>query len=437
MKKILIALVIGLGMIGLVGCTGTTTNTLDEYKYVTLKINPSIDFVVNEDDEVDEVIPTNEDAEVIVSELDLESMPITEAIDAYLGAVVETGYINPEEVDNEVTVEVVTEEEENTEEFGNTIRNRINRYFQNNGIFGSAVVANIDEYLAKAEALGIQIEDVSLGKVKAIVVALENNPDLDINELIEMPVGEIIQLISGRAKENNVNATLREEFKLAQEALMAKYARMFELRIQIGELETQIENHTGTAEELTALQANLQALYDEFNPLHEAYQAEMKVLREDFQAQSAVIREEQKATRQARRDEFKAKAEVARALAKANRKVKAEIEKRQKDEEFDPLVGEEGGSGTFADQAQALREKHASFFALKDELVLLHQELDDFTGTEEEKIALELEIKTKTAELRELRKSFYEEMSDLAKAVRQAVREGQADKENTNGMGKK
>ena len=435
MKKILIALVIGLGMIGLVGCT-ESTSTLDEYKYVTLKINPSIDFVVNEDDEVEEVIPTNEDAEIVVSDLDLKSMPITEAIDAYVEAVVETGYIDPEEVDNEVTVEVVTEEED-TEDYGKTIRDRINRYFQNNGIFDSAVIANIDEYLVKAEALGIPVEDLPLGKVKAIVVALENNPDLDMNELIEMSVGEIIQLISGRAKENNVNATLRDEFKLAQEALMAKYAHMFELRIQIGEMETQIETHTGTAEELTTLQANLQVLYDEFNPLHEAYQAEMKVLREDFQAQSAIIREEQKATRQARRDEFKAKAEVARALAKANRKVKAEIQKRQKDEEFDPLVGEEGGSGNFADQAKALREKHASFFALKDELVLLHQELDGFTGTEEEKIALELEIETMTTELRELRKSFYEEISGLAKEVRETVRKAQANQGKDAETGRK
>ena len=117
MKKILIALVIGLGMIGLIGCT-EATSTLDEYKYVTLKINPSIDFVVNEEDEVEEVIPTNEDAEVVVSELDLVSMPITEAIDAYVEAVTETGYLDPEEVDNEVIVEVVTGDEEETEEYG-------------------------------------------------------------------------------------------------------------------------------------------------------------------------------------------------------------------------------------------------------------------------------------------------------------------------------
>ena len=77
MKKILIALVIGFAMFGLAGCAGTAT-TLDEYKYVTLKINPSIDFVVNVDDKVEEVIPTNVDAEVVVSELNLESTQLTQ-----------------------------------------------------------------------------------------------------------------------------------------------------------------------------------------------------------------------------------------------------------------------------------------------------------------------------------------------------------------------
>ncbi|MDD2493129.1 MAG: hypothetical protein PHY83_04230, partial [Bacilli bacterium] len=340
MKKILIALVIGLGMIGLIGCT-EATSTLDEYKYVTLKINPSIDFVVNEEDEVEEVIPTNEDAEVVVSELDLVSMPITEAIDAYVEAVTETGYLDPEEVDNEVIVEVVTGDEEETEEYGSTIRERINRYFQNNGIFGVAVMENLDEYLAKAEELGINVDELPLGKVKAIVVALDANPDLDVTELVEMSVGDIIKLISNRAKENDVNAALKDEFKLAQEELMAKYARLFELRTLISELETQIENHTGTEDELAVLQANLQTLQDEFDSLHEAYKAEMDILREAFKAQSELVREEQKALRESRREAAKAKVEAARELAKANRKLRQEIGKRQGDDEFDPFVTEE------------------------------------------------------------------------------------------------
>ncbi len=435
MKKILIALVIGLAMFGLVGCTGAT-QTLDEYKYVTLKINPSIDFVVNEDDEVEEVIPTNEDAEIVVSDLDLESMPITEAIDTYVEAVTETGYIDPEEVDNEVTVEVVTEEEEDTEDYGTSIKDRINQYFQNNGIFGVAVVANLDEYIAKAEALGINIDDYPLGKVKAIVVALENDPDLDITELVDMTVGDIIKLISGRAKENNVNAALKDEFKLAREELMIKYARLFELREQISALETQIETHTGTAEELATLQASLQVLYDEFTPLQEAYKTELAALRADFKAQSDIIKEEQKATRATRRAEAKAKAEEARNLAKENRQLRREIGKRQKDEEFDPFVTEGEKSKPFADEALAIREKHASFFALKEELVTLRKELDGFTGSEEEKAALELKIETKMEELKELRKNYYEEMSTLAKEIRKGVQKDPTDKESTGGRGK-
>ncbi|MDD3348345.1 MAG: hypothetical protein PHD85_01665 [Bacilli bacterium] len=436
MKKILIALVIGLGMIGLIGCT-EATSTLDEYKYVTLKINPSIDFVVNEEDEVEEVIPTNEDAEVVVSELDLVSMPITEAIDAYVEAVTETGYLDPEEVDNEVIVEVVTGDEEETEEYGSTIRERINRYFQNNGIFGVAVMENLDEYLAKAEELGINVDELPLGKVKAIVVALDANPDLDVTELVEMSVGDIIKLISNRAKENDVNAALKDEFKLAQEELMAKYARLFELRTLISELETQIENHTGTEDELAVLQANLQTLQDEFDSLHEAYKAEMDILREAFKAQSELVREEQKALRESRREAAKAKVEAARELAKANRKLRQEIGKRQGDDEFDPFVTEEGGSDDFAAQAQAIREEYASFFTLKDEVVALRQELNTFTGTEEEKEALVLELEAKMDEMKDLRKDFYSEMSDLAKEVRAAVRKGQADQGKDSTTGRK
>ncbi len=436
MKKILIALVIGFAMFGLAGCTGTAT-TLDEYKYVTLKINPSIDFVVNKDDKVEEVIPTNVDAEVVVSELNLESMPITEAIDTYVEAAAETGYIDPEEVDNEVTVEVVTEEEEEAEKYCNMIRDRINRYFQNNGIFGAAVGGNFDEYLAKAEAFGINIDDLPLGKVKAIVVALENDPDLDIAELVDMTVGDIIKLISGRAKENEVNAALKDEFTSAREELMVKYARLFELRKQICELKTQIENHIGTDEELATLQANLQVLYDEFNPLQEAYKGELTALRASFKAQSDAAREEQKAKRATRQAEAKAKFDAARNLAKENRQLRREIGKRQKDDEFNPFVTEEERSKPFVDEAQTIRKKYGSFFTLKDELVTLCQELDDFAGSEEEKNALESEIETKRAEFKETRKNYYKEMSNLAKEIRKRVNQNQTGKENTNGTGKK
>ena len=421
MKKVIITFLFLIAFLTLTGCTTQDlTDDTSDYKYLTLTINPKIDFVVNSEDEVDAVIPENEDAEVVASELDMVGMDIEDAIDAYIEAVTETGYIDPEEVDNEVAVEVTGEDEEDASDFNTAICDRINNYFKANGVFGNASAETIDEYLDKAIEMSINTEGLSLGKVKAIVIAMEKNPDLDIEELRDMTVGDIIKLISDDNKTNGVNAALYEEFALAKEEVRAKYAHMFELREQIATLEGQIAEFTGTEEELAALNAQLTALYDEFTPLKEAYDAEIAALRDSYRELSEAAREEQKALRQARVAEHKGKLTEAKANAKANRNIAKEIAKRQAGEEFDPFVGDESASGSFVSEAKTIRSKYANMFQLKVQVATLQKQLKNFEGTDEEKALLEQECLEKQNEYDSLKKQYYTELSDLAKKVRAA-----------------
>lgn len=424
MKKILLTLIVIIGVLGLVGCA-PATNNVDGYKYLTVKINPAIDFVVSDRDLVEAVIPTNVDAEIVVAELNLVQMTITEALDAYLEAVIETGYINPEEVDTEVIVEIIMDEEKDNSAYRTKIRERINNYLQNNGIFGSAGIKDSDALLAKAEELGIDVTGLPLGKVKAMVIALETNPELDIAELMDMTVGEIIKLIGESTKEHRINAALKDEFKLAQEEIRGRYAVMFALGLQIRALTAQIENHTGTTEELAVLQANLQVLLDEFNPLKVAFMAEVAALRESYRTQNEALRDEQKAVRKNRSEEFKERGEEARQKAKISRAIRREIAKRQNDEEFNPFVGEENSSQAFRKGALAIRANNPQLFVLRQEINTLTKELRTSLGSEQEKEALALEIAAKQAQFDEMKARFYTEMGDLAKEVRKAARKGQ------------
>jgi hypothetical protein len=164
------------------------------YSYVSLKINPSVDFVVDEDGQVVSYCCANEDAEVMLSDVDLTGETIEDATEEVLETAVETGYLDPDTQGDEIELGAIDSNgDEDTETYEKVCKN-LDEYFCNNGIFGKVTKETLDENLAQAEELGL-----SLGRTKILLLACERS-GLGVDELKDKTVDELMQIIH----ENNV-----------------------------------------------------------------------------------------------------------------------------------------------------------------------------------------------------------------------------------------
>ncbi|MFW6284735.1 MAG: anti-sigma-I factor RsgI family protein, partial [Bacillota bacterium] len=91
-------------------------DSTEENTYLTVDINPSVEFIVNEDDEIESYTALNEDGEVVIADLDLEGKDYDEAMDLYLEEATELGYIDVDADDNAVQISTNEDDEEATED---------------------------------------------------------------------------------------------------------------------------------------------------------------------------------------------------------------------------------------------------------------------------------------------------------------------------------
>lgn len=199
-------------------------NANDNNTYVAFAINPQIELVVNKNNIVKAVNCANEDAEILLAQTDLIGMTAEAAAERVIELATEAGYIDVEGQDNEVTITVICDNETREEDLRNALKNRLNTYFENNGIFGRVSIETLETFGEEIDAL-----DIPAGKKKMILRALEEDPTLDIETLKDMPINEIIALFrdtisdgldSGmRAQLKGEAAQIREQFKQEQQRL--------------------------------------------------------------------------------------------------------------------------------------------------------------------------------------------------------------------------
>jgi len=209
MKKIITlvtAMALSVSMFLFTGCdfsSLTNTKSEDATSIVTLSINPEVTFAVS-DNKIMSVSSMNEDADILLSDVDLVGMDVDVASSLFVEMATDNGYIDEDSEDNEVTVEIITEDGE--EDLENSIKDKINSYLRNKGISCKINSETFEEYKTEADALGITVQ-----KLRLIYKAIEINPELVKEDLIAMDLSEIMQLISGNMNKFSFG-TLKDDF---------------------------------------------------------------------------------------------------------------------------------------------------------------------------------------------------------------------------------
>lgn len=392
MRKIKMFILLFVGLLTL--CIFASCNTPSEspktesdVKYMTLRINPEVGFFLNENEEVTDVVALNDDADVLLVDLELVGLKASEVAEVIVNECIEAGYIDVEATDTTVNVSIEGKVVEEVSELTEQVKEKVNEFFASKGIFGNAVNDDLDTYQELAND-----NEISKGKAKLIMLAIKLNPELTVEELKVMETEEIIELCHKDVKENNFGHTLNEEFKEKFNALKEEHSKKFDLEDEIKKLEEEMKKHELTDEEKQKIEEELKAKEEEFKMYEEAFKTEMDKIREELKNKKEESKENLEAEKQERIDQIKEKLEdFKQKLEEGMGKVYNDVE-------------------AFQVEVKALNTEYAHLEALKNEITELSLKL--FSATLEERTEIMNSLKEKqetlTKDLTEYNKKLKE-----------------------------
>ena len=218
MKKILPIIAVVL-LIFVVGYMIYTKTTVEDYSYVILKINPEVELGIDNEDVVREINPLNEDAEVLLSDMDLLGKPFDEVAENIIDSTVSIG-----QLENQIELMVMNQDEDIRLALETKIKTKIEAHIQEKNYNALLIVKGLTEEIkTNAEAY-----EISYGKMLLISKAVEFNPELKTDELASKSIKEIRgsikevreEIIKEELKEKNITREqLNDEYMQKKEEL--------------------------------------------------------------------------------------------------------------------------------------------------------------------------------------------------------------------------
>jgi len=288
MKKIIsVLLVVIILCIGLASCGNDADAASVDTTYISMRINPEIEMVADDDGIIVYASAINDDGEVVLSSINLEGMTIEEAGVEFTEAADEMGYVN--EDDATVYIDVQGTSETESEAVRQRLNKDIGKYFNNKGINGKVSRETLDRYLQSAENWGL-----SVGHTKLVMRVLDAHPELTEDEVLSMKVSEWMTLLNGNKGNTSAAKELKKAHRENLESIKAEFERLFELRAQIEELSEQLKDEGLTTDERAEIEAELSSCEVEANALKSEYKSALAEARKSHKEELKELKKAEK-----------------------------------------------------------------------------------------------------------------------------------------------
>ena len=170
---------------------------------ISLDVNPSIEIQVNQKEQVLAVNARNEDAKIVVGDMNFKGSSLDVTINALIGSMLRNGYLN--EMANSILVSVDNQDPLKGAELQERLASEINEVLQT-GSFNGAVLSqtiSADSSLRElADTYGI-----TLGKTQLIQQIISQNTLYSFEDLVPLSINELNLLSeSGNLKLANVSS---------------------------------------------------------------------------------------------------------------------------------------------------------------------------------------------------------------------------------------
>ncbi len=271
--------------------------------YITMRINPEIEMIADENGTIIAANAINDDGETVLCELDLVGMSAQDAGEAFTNEATELGFVEIEGKSSVVYVDAQGENEQISQDIEKKLSDKINSYFDNKGIYGRVAPETLEKYAQNVDSWG-----VSVGHAKMIIRLLDLYPEMTEEEALSLSVSERLSLIKDNAKSKSLTAELHKEYKEQAKALKEeKYAEIKTLSQRLGEIEELLKDESLTSEEREALTSEYNTKKAQRDELKEQYKSELETLKEEYKQR----KEESKASSKNKSKEKRSKTEKA------------------------------------------------------------------------------------------------------------------------------
>jgi len=189
MKKLITVALLMAVLFSMAACTSDNTS---ENTYLSIDINPAMEMIVNQEENVVSYALRNEAAEIVAAGLQLKDMNYEEALQLYLNAAIQTGYIDTERNDNAVAIQACHSSDDDANQFQVQVENQLQTYFDENKL--GAVILNQSEIYTAIQEL-VDLYDISFGFAKLVSAYVAADETHTIDDALEMTSAELINAL--------------------------------------------------------------------------------------------------------------------------------------------------------------------------------------------------------------------------------------------------
>ena len=211
MSLIFVAVIV-ISAVAVIIFTGITAN---EYNYVQLEINPRVEFLCDKNFKVVSVKALNEDAKVVLSDVDYTGLNIDVACVDFIDQCAKTGFIDPNGSNNALNITII---DGITQALDTRVTKEIFSYIKQKEIL-CAVIENYEDRSIANEKKQNKIS--CSNKYKLIKTINEEYPDMKIEDLKKLSEVNLIDMI------NNIhlkyNEPISEDYKIRKQELLNKH----------------------------------------------------------------------------------------------------------------------------------------------------------------------------------------------------------------------
>lgn len=185
------------------------------YSYVSLDVNPSVEYTLNRFDKVLDVNAVNDDGEEILTDLDLKNKTIDEAVKETVEEIAGSEFVDE---DGEIGLVITTssDDPEKAEELAEELQDDAEEVVDESGIEADIEILSVGkERVLAARAIG-----VTPGKLNLVEKLKASSPDPDsivVEEWVNRPVKDIMKTIKQNRKQGLVQQPEQDDEDTKQE----------------------------------------------------------------------------------------------------------------------------------------------------------------------------------------------------------------------------
>ncbi len=173
---------------------------------ISFDVNPSIELQVNRKEKIIQSTPLNEDAEVVLGNMDLRGSDLSVAVNAIVGSMVRNGYID--ELSNSILITVNNRDEKRSAELEKMLTDEINAILNSENFDAEVIsqtVIKSKEIAKLAEEYGI-----TSGKAQLIKQITDKNKKYSFKDLAPLTIHQLNSILSGKKVEIATNNTTKK-----------------------------------------------------------------------------------------------------------------------------------------------------------------------------------------------------------------------------------